>query len=158
MDMKLLGTFVLFNVLNVIIQTVKSIITMKGTKEMAALVNAVAYGLYTYIIILTACDLPVFAKATIVGLCNLIGVYIVKYGEERLRKDKLWEVRATIPATNAPKVMDMLNTKDIQYSYIDIKKYLIFNIYCINQKESAIVRNILDLFDAKYFVSESKSL
>ena len=44
-------SYVLFNVLNVIIQTIKSIVTIKCNKYIASIVNAVAYGLYTYIII-----------------------------------------------------------------------------------------------------------
>ena len=48
MEMKLLILFIVMNVLNVVIQTVKSIATIKCGKTVAAIVNAVAYGLYTY--------------------------------------------------------------------------------------------------------------
>ena len=43
MDTKLLIIFIVLNVVNVIIQTVKSIATIKCGKTMAALVNAIAY-------------------------------------------------------------------------------------------------------------------
>ena len=91
------------NVVNVIIQTVKSLATVKCGKTVAAIVNAVAYGLYTVVVVYTMCDLPLWAKALIVGVANLIGVYVVKLFEEKARKDKLWKVEATIPAkyTNA---------------------------------------------------------
>ena len=46
--MKLLILFIVMNILNVIIQTIKSIATIKCGKTVAALVNALAYGLYTY--------------------------------------------------------------------------------------------------------------
>lgn len=48
MEMKLLILFIVMNVLNVVIQTVKSIATIKCGKTVAAIVNAFAYGLYTY--------------------------------------------------------------------------------------------------------------
>ena len=47
MDTKLLIIFIVLNIFNVIIQTVKSIATVKCGKGAAALINAVAYGLYT---------------------------------------------------------------------------------------------------------------
>ena len=49
--MSLLTTFILLNILNVIIQTVKSLATVKCGKTVAALVNAVAYGLYTIVVV-----------------------------------------------------------------------------------------------------------
>ena len=52
--MKLLALFVVMNVLNVIIQTIKSIATIKCGKTVASLVNAIAYGLYTYVIFFTS--------------------------------------------------------------------------------------------------------
>ena len=42
--MELLILFIVMNVLNVIIQTVKSICTIKCGKAVAAIVNAAAYG------------------------------------------------------------------------------------------------------------------
>ena len=45
MDYQLLIIFIVLNIVNVIIQTVKSIATIKCGKTAAAFVNAVAYGL-----------------------------------------------------------------------------------------------------------------
>ena len=50
-------SFAIFNVINVSIQTIKSIVTIKCNKWVAAIVNAVAYGLYTYMVVLTTSDL-----------------------------------------------------------------------------------------------------
>ena len=49
--MNLLATFIILNVVNVLIQTVKSICTVKCGKVVASIVNALAYGLYTYVVI-----------------------------------------------------------------------------------------------------------
>ena len=69
--------FVVLNIVNVIIQTVKSIATVKCGKEVAAVINAVAYGLYTIVTIYMMCELPLFLKAGVVAICNLIGVWTV---------------------------------------------------------------------------------
>ena len=157
--MKLLILFVVMNVVNVVIQTIKSIATIKCGKVAAALINALAYGLYTYIIVLTNCDLPMLAKCLIVASANFVGVWVVKYFEEKARKDKLWKVEATVPtAEDAKEIIGLLARAGISYNYIDINRYVLINCYCATQKQSCGVKSILDAYDAKYFVSESKSL
>lgn len=156
--MELLLIFIALNIVNVILQTVKSLATVKCGKVAAAIVNAVAYGLYTIVLVYTMCDLPLMWKAGIVALCNFIGVYVVKLIEEKARKDKLWKVEATVTADQAEKVKWQFENRNIPYNYIDIGKYVIFNAYCQYQFESAKVREILNEYNAKYFVSESKTL
>lgn len=160
--MKLLILFIIMNVLNVVIQTVKSIATIKCGKMGAAIVNAVAYGLYTYIVVLTMCDLPLIWKCIIVALANFIGVWFVKWAEEKARKDKLWKVEATLRNTGIDPSNDdcliELKANDIPFNYIDVQKYILVNCYCATQNESAKVKAILDKYNAKYFVSESKTL
>ena len=157
---KLLILFIVMNILNVVIQTIKSICTIKCGKWASALVNAVAYGLYTYIIVLTNCDLPLIAKCLIVAGANFVGVWVVKFFEEKARKDRLWKVEATFSHKenfiHNLKVWAEIN--HIVLNYIDIDKYYVVNFYCPTQKESVIVKEFVDKFNGKYFVSESKTL
>jgi uncharacterized protein YebE (UPF0316 family) len=146
------------NIVNVIIQTVKSIATIKCGKTAAAVVNAVAYGLYTYIVVLTMCDLPLLAKCLIVAGANFVGVYVVKLIEEKSRKDKLWKVEATVSREVALDLVRKLKANDLPYNYVDIEKYYLFNVYCATQAQSAKVKEVLNSYHAKYFVSESKTL
>lgn len=157
--MKLLLLFIIMNILNVIIQTIKSLATIKCGKSVAAIVNAVAYGLYTYIVVLTMCDLPLLAKCLIVAAANFIGVFVVKYCEEKARKDKLWKVEATVLRGYKKELNSTLDRLDISHNFVDnVGKYTLFNIYCETQKESALAKSVLDKYKAKYFVSESKTL
>lgn len=156
--MKLLITFIILNVINVIIQTVKSLATVKCGKTVAALVNAVAYGLYTVVVVYTVCDLPLWFKVVVVAVANLIGVYVVKLFEEKSRKDKLWKVEATVPFEEYETVDHNLNLHYLPHNYILLgEKYAIFNIYCATQKDSEFTRKVLDRYNAKYFVSEAKT-
>jgi uncharacterized protein YebE (UPF0316 family) len=157
--MKLLTIFIVANLVNVIIQTIKSIATIKCGKVAAAIVNGLAYGFYTYIVILMSADLPLLAKCFIIGGCNLIGVYVVKLFEEKVRKDKLWKIELTVKNENANKLHEDLASFGIPHNYIEnIGKWTIFNCYCATQKESAFVKEICDRNHAKYFVSETKIL
>lgn len=159
MDSKLLILFITLNVVNVIIQTVKSIATIKCGKTMAALVNAVAYGLYTVVVVYTVCELPLWLKVVVVGVANLIGVYVVKLFEEKARKDKLWKVEATVYSKYAQALHNELVVVKLPHNYIEnLGKYTIFNVYCETQVDSRRAKEILDYYNAKYFVSESKAL
>jgi hypothetical protein len=147
------------NVLNVVIQTIKSICTIKCGKAVAAIVNALAYGLYTYIIVLTNCDLPLLAKCLIVASANFVGVYVVKFFEEKARKDKLWKVEATVLRGWTQALHEDLVSAEIPHNYLEnVGKYTLFNVYCETQAQSAKAKTVLDQYNAKYFVSESKTL
>lgn len=157
--MEMLIIFIVLTILNVVIQTIKSIATIKCGKWVAALVNAVAYGLYTYVIFFTSADgIDLHAKALITAFANLVGVYVVKLIEEKARKDKLWKVEATVSATDVKEITGLLARAGIPYNYIDINRYVLINCYCATQKQSHGVKTILDNYNAKYFVSESKTL
>lgn len=152
--------FIIFNVLNVIIQTTKSIATIKCGKTIAALTNAVAYGLYTYIVVLMTDDnLSLVFRICAVAIANLIGVYVVKYFEEKKQKDKLWKVEATVYKSYTSTLHNDLKIRGISHNYVEnMGKYTVFNIYCETRKQSEITKVILNNNNAKYFVSESKIL
>ena len=163
MNYPLLILFIILNIINVIAQTVKSIVTIKCEKTIASIVNAVAYGFYTVIVVYIADEgLPLLIKAIVIGAVNLVGVYIVKLFEEKMRKDKLWKVEATITnqgisAENDDCLIELKNA-NIPMNYIDINKYILVNCYCATQVESKVVKEILNKYNAKYFVSETKTL
>ena len=159
MDTKLLLVFIGLNIAKFIIQTVKSIATEKCGKGVAAIVIAVAYGLYTVVTVYLMCELSLGLKALIVALCNLVGVYVVKWCEEKARKDKLWKIEATVFDPHTKSLHCDLTAEEIPCKYIPkIGKWSVFNIYCDSQEKSKKVKALLEKYDAKYFVSESKTL
>ena len=159
MDWNLFWIFVILNVVNVVIQTVKAIATIRCKKLSAAVINAVAYGLYTVVLVYTVCDLDLWLKAVVVAVANLIGVYVVKLVEEKKRKDKLWKVEATVTPCDVANVSLALDEAKISYNCFRTSgEHRVFNIFCPTQKDSVAVKKILDNNHAKYFVSESKTL
>lgn len=156
--MKLLILFIVMNIINVIIQTVKSIATIKCGKGAAAVVNAVAYGLYTYIVVLTMCDLPLLAKCLIVALANFIGVFVVKLIEEKSRKDRLWKVEMACPLAYYDEVNGLLTEKNIPHNYTFVGKWVMFNCYCMTQTDTRIVTDIGNKRECKFSAFESKAL
>ena len=158
MEMKLLILFIVMNIINVVIQTIKSICTIKCGKWASALVNAVAYGLYTYIIVLTNCDLPLLAKCLIVAGANFVGVWVVKYFEEKARKDKLWKLELACPIVHHDDLHELLKEHNIPHSYVEAGKWVIFNCYCATQEDTRIVTDLGKKRECKFSAYESKTL
>lgn len=156
--MNLLIIFVLLSIVNVIFSTIKSIVTIKSGPWVASIVSALYYGYYNIVLIYTVADFPLWQKVVVTAGCNLVGVFIVKYGEAKARKDKLWKVEATISPMRFDTLVKKLKEYDLSFNYIDVGKYVIFNIYCATQAESAKVKTLLNVVEAKYFVAESKNL
>ena len=158
--MALLILFITLNALNVVIQTVKSLCTVKCGKTIAAIVNALAYGLYTVVLVYMQCDLSIIAKALVVGGCNLVGVYIVKVVEEKLQKEKLWKIELTIENDN-PKLIQLIGNLDgmdipFNHSTTDNNKWVVFNIFCYSKEQSRRLKKIIEPLNVKYFVTENK--
>ena len=160
--MNFLLVFFVLSIVNVIFSTIRSIVTIHGGKWTASLLSGAYFAFYNVMMLYTVADFPMWQKCIITFICNVAGVYLVKWGEEKARKDKLWKVEATIPnqgifADNDDCLIE-LKKANIPMNYIDINKYILVNCYCATQAESKVVKEILNKYNAKYFVSESKTL
>ena len=153
----MLITFVILNVLNVIIQTAKSIVTIKCGKGVAALVNAIAYGLYTVVLVYMNCNIPLWEKVIVVGSANLIGVYVVKFFEEKSKKDKLWKIEFSLKKGYFDSAVKELNINDISYNFSTFGEYITITAFANTQEETKIISNIVKKNNAKYFITETKS-
>lgn len=151
--------FIICTAINVILSTIKSIATIKGGKFMAALMNALTYGFYSWVIILTTIDnLSTVDKMLITAACNFIGVYLVKFIEEKTRKEQLWKIEATVPFEEMHSLTNESKEQKLVFNYTPIGKYTIFNFYSYSRRESEEVAELLQRHDAKYFVSEAKTM
>ena len=101
-----------------------------------------------------------FLKASVTAVINFVGVYAVKWFEEKARKDKLWKIEATFPhKENFVRNLDVwAKVNKIPMNYIDIDKYYIVNFYSATQNESLAIKEFIKKFDGKYFASETKIL
>ena len=159
MNYDFLIAFIGLSIINVVFSTIRSIITINGDKTVASLISGAYFAFYNVMMIYTVADFPMWQKCLITFICNVVGVWLVKWGEEKSRKDKLWEVRGTLTTPiNCVAVCKDLDGANIPYNYIDVNKYIIFNCYCATQADSVKVKKILNDWEMKYFVAESKTL
>lgn len=151
--------FIICTFANVVLSTIKSVMTIKGGKVSAAIWNALAFGLYSYIVVLTAtAPISTLGKVLVTVGCNLVGVYGVKLFEEKLRKDRLWKVEMTVPNDYgfvAPAMHGALNGANIPNNYVEAGKYAIFNCYCATKADTETAITIGADYGAKFFASET---
>ena len=150
------GVFFLCSLVNVMLSTCKTVLTVKASKGAATLINACTYGFYAIVVKqLASFDLIYTVSITIIT--NIIGVYASLWILEKFSKDKLWKIEVTIPTQYLEEV-DM-ELAEIPHSYIYLsEKHTLFNFYCATQKESARVKEIVNKYEARYFVAERKTL
>lgn len=149
--------FTLATIVNVTLSTIRALCTIKGGKWLSASMNALCYGFYPLIVMLTAKDtVSIITNMIITAIANFVCVWIIKLVEEKARKDKLWLVKITIPKENAEKAKFWLKNWQLPYSYIDITKYVVFDVYCDTQEDTDIAINICEMHNGKMFATENK--
>lgn len=159
--MKTILIFILATIINVSLSTVRSICTVKGGKWISAITNAICYGFYPLIVMLTAKGtVDIIVNMIITAVANFVCVWIIKFIEEKTTKDKLWKIEATFghEANFIHNLEVWAKINHISYNYIDIGKYYVVNFYSATQTESTIIKDFVIRFNGKYFASESKIL
>ena len=157
--MKFFILFLIATAINVILSTMRSLITIKGTKLSAAAINAVCYGFYSYIIILTNGDgLSTVAKMLITAGCNFVCVYLVKWIDEKRTPEKMWKIEIAIPVekTDAIIAHKTFEANGIPNNFNNLGSWVIFNCYCDTCKKTDLVANFCKANNGKMSAYESK--
>jgi hypothetical protein len=88
--------FTVCSLINVMLNTVKTIIMYRNEKLSSSLINAITYGFYTIIVVLMAGDMDLWLKIILTAGTNFVGVWASMAILDRFKKDKLWKVEATV--------------------------------------------------------------
>ena len=152
--------FAVATVINVTLSTIRAIVTIKGGKWISAITNAICYGFYPLIVMLTAKGtVDIVVNMAITAIANFICVWVIKFVEEKARKDKLWKVEATVLRGWTKELHKALVEAELPHNYLEnVGKYTLFNIFCEKQTDSIKAKEVLNKYEAKYFVTESKNL
>ena len=154
---KVVIIFIVCSLVNVILSTLKTLIMVNAGRGSAIIINAVCYGFYTLVVKqLTSVDYVTAVTVTI--LANIVGVWISYKIMDLFKKDKVWRITVTLKGKNElAECIAQLEKYNIGFT--PIEKTNSVDIYSYNQKESAIVKNILENYNHKYFIQEmAKSL
>lgn len=150
--------FFIITLINVVLSTVKSILTIKASRGVATLINAITYGFYAVVVKqMATVDTQTVVIATVV--CNLIGVYFSMWLLDRFKKDMLWKITVIPKTDRAERLKERLIENGLGFNLYPINtrygSQIAFDIFSSSQDESKIVKNILqEIGTVKYHVLE----
>ena len=153
-----IALFFVCQIINVALNTAKTIIMHKEEKISSSIINAVTYGFYAIIVVMTASNLALWITIVISVITNLIGVYGSMLILEKLKKDKLWEIVATVQdSISATYLISEIDEEDIAFNDIETSNGdTVFHIYSENQKQSKTIKELLNKYGAKYIVHQEQ--
>lgn len=146
--------FFICSLINVMLSTLKTILTVKASKGVATIINAITYGFYA-IVVKQLASLDLITTVTVTIITNIIGVYASMWLLEKTKKDCLWKISVT---TKDNTLVEKLEKFSISYvmNPVQYKKQTYYNIdvFSENQKDSSIIENILKEYKVKYNITE----
>lgn len=158
--MKIIVIFTILQPVNVILSTIRSILTIKSGRIVASISSAVYFGFYTIIVIYTAADnMPLWVKILITTLTNLVGTYIAKLILDKSKKEKLWDITATVKTRRLEDTCNELNRHSLLHTKIEMNnpEYWLIHTYAKGKEESRLIRNIFKKYDAYIITIEQNA-
>jgi len=158
--MNTLYLYIIAELLNVIIATMKYVVTVKSGPIIAGIVNTIS-SVFGYIVIKLLTDQSMTIIIVVTILTNLIGVPLGKIILSKFEKEKLFIFNATVKCDNihAIALREYLKTNfDIHSTYNEIVSDQIydFKIFSTSKTNSNIIKDYLGKFNAKYNIVESR--
>lgn len=149
--------FIILQVINVILSTIKSIVMIKGSKWGAIIANTIYFGVYTAVLKQISAIDNLFVLVVITMLANFFGTWVGIVITDKLRKADLWTIKTVIKIEYIKEYKKALNEADIKYiSYQTTwDEYTAIDIFSENRSQSKAIREILAKFKVKYSIHTS---
>lgn len=97
----ILIAFTFTQIINVVVATFKSVVTIKGGKFSAALLNGLSYAVNALVIKKITGISNETILITLTFITNFVGVYASLWIMDKIKKDKMWVITAIIPEKQA---------------------------------------------------------
>lgn len=134
--------FILVQFFTVFLSTIKSIVTIEGSREIAAIVSAISYT-FGAVIIKIISQQDFLTVVIVTFFSNLIGVYLAKLIMNKLKKEKLWTITATVRGGRVAAIENTLRNSEIQYTLVNGENDRnLFFVYARTRKETELCKEI----------------
>ena len=159
--MKILTLFIVISAVNVILSTTRQLLTVNGSKWVAALSCAIYNAFNNILVIYTVADFPLWEKCLITFMCNLLCVAIVKGVEAKHKPISMWKIEMALPKiyyVQPDRIRDMIKEKDIDCLFGAVGKKIVFNCYCDTKDQVKYLKKICKWYNGKMSAYESAPL
>lgn len=146
--------FIILQIINVILSTIKSIVLSKGYKWGTIISNTIYFGVYTAVLKQLALVDNLFLLVIITMIANFFGTWVGFDLLERVRKADLWVIKTVVEIDKIKDYEKALNNARIRYiSYQTTwDECTAIDIFSESRAESKSIKQILELFNVKYSV------
>jgi hypothetical protein len=149
--------FILLQIINVILSTIKSIVMIKGSKWGAIIANTIYFGVYTAVLKQISTIDNLFLLVIITMLANFFGTWAGIVITDKLRKADLWTIKTVVRIEYIKEYKKALNEANIKYiSYQTTwDEYTAVDIFSESRAQSKTIKEILLKFNIKYSIHTS---
>lgn len=149
--------FIILQVVNVILSTIKSIVMIRGNKWATIIANTIYFGIYTAVIKQVASIDNIWLLIGVTMAANFIGTWVGLNITEKMRKADLWIIKTVIRIEHIKDYKKALNESNIKYiSYQTTwDEYTAVDIFSESRTQSKAIKEILGKFKVKYSVYKS---
>ena len=145
--------FFLISLLNVILNSIKSICIVRYGRGINVLANVIAYSFYVVVVKQTA-SLPLEITVVATAAANALGVWLSYVILDFLQKDRLWKIEVVVPKQYASTIHYTLSR--ISHEYIEVGPKTLFNFYCSSKTETREVISQCKKYGGRFFAVENR--
>ncbi len=149
--------FIILQIVNVVLSTIKSLILIKGYKWASIIANTIYFGVYTAVLKqLTLID-NIWLLIIITMAANFLGTWVGIVITDKVRKADLWTIATVVKKEYIKDYKQALNEAKIKYiSYQTTwDECAAIDIFSENRSQSKAIKEILLRFNAKYSIQTS---
>ena len=149
--------FIILQIVNVVLSTIKSLILIKGYKWASIIANTIYFGVYTAVLKqLTLID-NICLLIIITMAANFFGTWVGIVITDKVRKADLWTIATVVKKEYVKDYKQALNEAKIKYiSYQTTwDECAAIDIFSENRSQSKTIKEILLRFNAKYSIQTS---
>ncbi len=145
--------FLLISLVNVMLNSIKSICVVRYGRGVNVLMNVIAYSFYVVVVKQTA-NLPLIITVVATALANALGVWLSYVILDHLQKDKLWKIEVVVLKRHTNELHNVLNY--IPHDYIEVGPKTLFNFYCSSKDETREVISQCKKYQGRFFAVKNE--
>lgn len=146
--------FGLFQLVNVVLGTLRSICTIKSNKHVGMILNVISFTFYAAVVKMTGTQ-EMWYILTITAITNCIGFYFANWIFHKTQKDKLWRISITVMRPSKKEfICNKLTNYNIAYTEMMAVKSCIIDVFSYTQGESTLIKEIIKSCNVKYSIIE----